>query len=185
MERTGHKKFKPQICAACGQTTEYPIRLDKGSALIVIAVSRAIRRKNQNRVHLFNEMLCKRGEYRNAYEAALDGKMSARAAGNALRPKYHGLIAQVEGGGKGEYLLTPKGAQFLRGMAVPAIAVIDKTKHKKKEYLDGETETATISRILRSDTPFWDLEWEIDEQSLALKRKVEAARTAAPQASLL
>lgn len=170
-------KFRPSICEGCGQTKTYPIRLDKGSALIVIAIARAVRKKNENKIHLFNETLYRKGEFANARDAAESGKMSARAAGNALRPKYHGLIAQVEGGGKGEYLLTPKGAQFLRGMAVPSIAIIDKTQHKKQDYFEPEVYRTTIGEILHDDQPYWDHEWEIDEKSLALKRRVEQSKS--------
>jgi hypothetical protein len=185
MERTGFKKFRPEVCGFCGQTTEYPIRIDKGSALIVIAIAKAVRNKGQNKIHLRNEMLVKKGMTDSAYSIAMSGKMTSTMIDNVLRPKYFGLVAQVDGGGGGEYLLTPRGAKFLRGESIPALAAIDKIKHMKKCYIDEQTERTTIRQLLKSDVPFWDLEWEIDEQSLALKRKVASDRAAAPQASLL
>ena len=176
MERIGHNRFKPELCASCGQTTEYPIRLDKGTAYIVIAIANAVRLKNKNRVHLRNEMLVKRGEYPSTRDVAIAGKMTATMIDNVLRAKYHGLVAQIDGGGTGEYLLTPKGARFLRGEAVPALAAIDKTKHVKKYYIDEETDWTTIGRILRGDTNFWDHAWDIDENTLSLKRRAVATR---------
>ena len=182
MERTGNKKYKPDVCTHCGQTTEYVIPLSKGAAVITIAIANAVRKRGENKVPII-EILYKKGEYPNVYAAAQDGRLLARAIGSASQPRYHGLIASVKKG-SGLYLLTPKGAKFLRGESVARLAVIDKIKSKNKGYLDEQTERTTIRQLLRSDQSFWDLEWEIDEQTLALKKRIAAARDAVPQAQL-
>jgi hypothetical protein len=184
MQRTGRRKFEPEVCAGCGQTTEYPIALDKGSALLVAALARAIRRKGENRIHLVREMVADRRGYARIEDMVRDGKITLRMEGNRSRPRYHGLIAFADKGG-GEYLLTPKGARFLRGESVPRVAVIDKAAKRKKHYLNEEADRITFAELARADAPFWDEAWEVDEATLALKRKVEARIEAAPQATLL
>lgn len=154
------EKFIPNSCEGCGQTTEYIIRLDKGSAYIVISIAAAVRRLNRNRVHLRNDMELSAGDIMSGFKslrrAVESGYMSSRMLDNVLRPKYFGLVAQVDGGGTGEYLLTPRGAKFIRGMEIEAAAIIDKKTHSKKEYWQPGGVT-NIMQLLRRDGALWDL----------------------------
>lgn len=156
-------KFKPHTCEGCGQTTTYALALDRGSALIVLAIYNAVRKKGTNLVHILDEMVVDPAEYGGKYQAMIeDGKMSVRMEGNISRPRFHGLIAQ--GKEAGWYLITPKGAKFLRGEKVPRVAIIDKRTHTKKEYLDPERDQATFGSLLKRETPFWQItNFEIDE----------------------
>lgn len=181
MEKTKKRKFEPHICETCTQTTEYVIRLDKGSAHIVMALAEAVRRCDRNRIHLKNDMLTTHPEELGGYNNMVAaGFMTSWMIGNVLRPKYFGLVAQVDGGGQGEYLLTPKGARFLRGDPVEAVAVIDKKTHSKKRYLEEEG-TVTIFDLLKRDqkgtTPYWNLQDLFDRNDYA-KRLVEEGATA-------
>ena len=72
-------------------------------------IARYIRTKGINVVHPRKEM---------------EGhSLSSNDVGNLSRARFHGLIAKVKGE-KGNYLLTTKGAKFLRGEAVPKYAII-------------------------------------------------------------
>lgn len=150
-------KFISKSCTSCGQSVDYDLSLDRGSALIVLAIYNAVRIKGENRVHLTNEMECRAEDFGSYREMISEGKMTSNMADNVLRAKYHGLVAQVDGGGRGEYLITPKGARFLRGERLPRVAVIDKTTHSKKAYWNEAEDTVTFGELLKKETPFWDL----------------------------
>lgn len=155
MENTNTKKFKPTICECCKQTTDYALNLDKGTAHIMIAIANAVKFKNLNRVHLRNDMEANAKDFSNYREMISEGRITSRMIDNILRAKYHGLVAQVDGGGAGEYLLTPKGARFLKGEPMPRTAVVDKATHSKKYYYD-EDDKVTIFELLRKEE-MWDI----------------------------
>lgn len=150
-----NKKYTPTKCECCGQTTDYEIKVDKGTATIVLAVYNAVRRLDRNQVHLTKDMEARAEDFESYQHMVSEGFMTSNMADNVLRAKYHGLVAQVEGGGRGEYLITRKGAEFLRGKAIPRTAIVDKVSHSKKTYLDLD-DTITFSTAMR-DAPWWDL----------------------------
>jgi len=165
MENKTQKTFKPTICECCKQTTDYELKLDKGTAIILIAIVNAIRLKNENRIHLRNEMECKRSDFKDYYEMALAGKMTSKMIDNILRAKYHGLVAQADGGGKGEYILTSKGSKFLLGEPVIRSCIVDKASHTKKCYWN-EDDKVTIGELLKTQRRFWvmpDVVMKLDE----------------------
>lgn len=150
--------FEESKCECCGQTTDYAVALDRGTALIVLAIYNAVRKKNKNKVHLRKEMECRDKDYSSYRDMVSDGHMTSRMIDNVLRAKYHGLVAQVDGGGQGEYLITPKGARFLRNEQLPRIAVIDKATHTKKQYWNEIEDRTTFTELMRKETPFWNIE---------------------------
>jgi hypothetical protein len=145
--------FTPHTCSECGQTTDYDLPLDKGSAMIVMAVANAVRRLNKNSVHFERDMLGTHEGGESYFSMIRGGYMTPMMARNIARPRYHGLIAFVEKG-TGEYLLTRKGADFIRGAPVKRIALIDKVLGKNAGYLETGGET-TIHELLRKETPMW------------------------------
>ena len=153
-------KYKPNVCSGCMQTTDYELPLDKGSAYIVIAIANAQRRLNKKEVHLEKEMLADRKDYVNIWEMAKAGKMYMRQIDNVLRPKYHGLVAQ--GSQSGTYLITKKGAKFLRGEAIPRTAIVEKRTHSKKAYWN-EHDTIDLPTLIKSDEIFF---WEGERDKL-------------------
>lgn len=162
MKKPNLPKFVPEDCTGCGQTTDYDIALDRGTALIVLALYNAVRLKGENCIHAVKEMVVDPREYPSYREMVQDGKMSFRMMSNIGRPRYHGLIAFVDKG-TAEYLLTPKGANFLWGRDVPRVAVVDKKTHTKKFYWNEEEDRVTFG-LLMKEAPFWDL----NERSLAV-----------------
>ena len=144
-------KFTPHVCNGCGQTTEYPLALDRGTAEIVIAIAAAIRRKGINVVHPTKEM-----EVSGAAPDFRSGWLNSNQIGNISRAHRHGLVAAVEGkGNAGNWLLTPKGAKFLKGARIPRYALVSKVTGHQEGYINPGTLTVTIGELLRKEE-HWD-----------------------------
>lgn len=149
----GTKKFSADVCTSCTQTKNYLLSLDRGAALIALAVSHAVGRLGRNRIHLQREMERDRKEFKSLKEMVEQGFMDSVMVRNAPRPRYHGLIAfQERGGGTGEYLLTPKGSRFTHGAKVPHVAIIDKVHHCNAGYWDEEGDQVTIFQLLKESS---------------------------------
>jgi len=140
-------KYEPKKCEHCTQTLDYALALDRGTALIVLAVHYAIRRLGRNSVHLVKDML--ESEYQSINQLVSEGKMTMRMIGNATRARYHGLIAF--GDEPGTYVLTHKGREFVHMAPVKHTAIIDKVRGCNAGYLDDEV---TIVDLLKGDV-FW------------------------------
>jgi len=98
------------------------------------AIARFIQIKGKNDVHPRNEM---EGEY-----------LSSNHVGNLSRPRMHGLIAHVTENGvrkAGRYLITKKGADFLKGASIPRYAIISKAEGHQVGYFAPETLTCSIN----------------------------------------
>lgn len=116
-------KFTPSKCSCCKQTQEYLLPIDRGTCEILKAIARKIEMKKINLVHLRNE---------------LEGvSLTSNQVGNATRPRSHGLIAKVKGH-PGNYCLTTKGAQFLRGQPIHKYAIRSKVEDRTVGYWGEE-----------------------------------------------
>lgn len=163
-EKKSEPKFESEICECCKQTTDYALSLDRGTAMIVLAVYNRVRMKNENRVHLRDEMEVGQKEYEDYRVMISEGHITSRMIDNVLRAKYHGLLAQVDGGGRGEYLITRKGAAFLRDVPLNRVAIIDKATHTKKYYWNEGNDMVTFSKLMAKETIFWRIEpFDVDE----------------------
>jgi hypothetical protein len=171
--------FEPEICDGCGQSKTYLLPIDWGTAVIVKAVAARIRAKQINIVHPTKEMEVPGDEW--SYDRAVtEGVLTSTQIGNFTRARVHGLIArhQTE---TGNWLLTKKGAQFLRGDRIPNLAVIKKCRKvadedareasHKVDYFMPETYSCTIHEIMRpgSKTPVWEgIDFDIVEGRIVL-----------------
>ena len=172
-------KFKPAVCECCQQTTEVDYALAKGHVNILLAIYNAVREKGVNFVHLNNEMLCHKSDFKSVREMVAAGRLTHTMINNTSTPRYHGLIAFADEGGA--YLITPKGADFLfRNKAIPRTAIVDKKTHTKKFYLD-ETDTVTFGQLMRKETPWWDF----NDATLVKLGLAERPAAPAEQASLI
>lgn len=125
-------KYTPEKCESCNQTTTYAMRIDHGTADILLSMLYAVRRLGRNRVHLMKDMVAKASDFPSYRAMLLDGYMTPRMIGNATRARYHGLIAFADK--PGEYVITRKGSDFLKGELVPLMVIVDKTKHTNAGY---------------------------------------------------
>lgn len=161
-----YDKYEPHVCGECSQTKDYALPMDPGGALIVLAVANAVKRLERNRVHLQKEMECDPKDFGGIIAAARAGFMSSRMEGNASRPRYHGLIAHVEEG-SGEYLITRKGAAFLKGASIARVAIIDKVHHHNVGYWNESSDRITFRELAfksnREPLSFWNLEETVRE----------------------
>src|SRR3990167_8689372 len=140
-------------CPTCGQSTTYLLAIDKGTIKIVKAIALFIKGKGYNAVHPRKEM---EGKY-----------LTSNEVGNLSRPRFHGLIAKVEGN-SGNYLLTRKGVLFLKGEPIPRCAIISKAEGRQIGYTDEDP--ITISQI---DGSYWEgIDYEIHEGQIIKNPKV-------------
>lgn len=147
------KHFDRKPCAACGQTTEYLVGLDKGAAYTVIAFYAAVRRKGLNCLHPAKEMLVMNREW-TPERCRDEGVITPQMRNDLKHAGAHGLIAKVRGE-PGNWCLTRKGAEFLRGARIPKYAVLSKTEGKQIGYWEPDGQNVTIADLLKSAT-FWD-----------------------------
>lgn len=132
-------KYEPEKCECCGQTTTYILAIDRGTVEIVKKIALFIGNKGINAVHPRKE---------------LEGKgLSSNQVGNLSRPRFHGLIAKVKGNA-GNYLLTRKGAKFLRGEPIPKFAIISKAEGKQIGYFDPENEVCNVDEFFGGE--YWE-----------------------------
>ena len=130
-------EYKPEICEHCGQTETYILGLDHGTVDIVRAIAKKIGEKGINIVHPRKENVLTNTQWC-----------------NIARPRFHGLIAAVKGK-RGNFLLTKKGAAFLRGETVPRYAIVSKVEGHQIGYFEQENNKVTISDLLAKGE-YWE-----------------------------
>lgn len=167
--------FKPLVCECCGQAKTYALPIDWGTRVIVEAVARKIRLKKINTVHPTKEMEVPAREW--TYRRAItEGVLTSTQIGNLTRARVHGLLAKNEKE-PGNWVLTTKGAKFLKGERIPKIAEILKTQtvngkpSHKMRYYEPEKYTTTIHEIQKPevDAPVWEaIDFEIVEGRVVL-----------------
>lgn len=144
-------EYEPEVCECCGMTKTYLLSVDRGTALIVMAIARKIQEKGVNAVHPRKE---------------IEGKgLTSNQVGNLSRPTRHGLITHVKGE-RGNYLLTPKGAKFLRGEVIPRYAIVAKGSGKQIGYHQPEKYNVVISQVLKENEYWEGINYEIVEGNI-------------------
>lgn len=92
----------------------------------------------------------------------LDLRISAAQRANVTKLVRHGLIAHVAKakGSAGYFLLTRKGAGFLRGEPIPKYAIIEKAFKGQKshllEYFKPELHTCIVYEFADPEMPMWE-----------------------------
>jgi hypothetical protein len=147
-------EYKPQVCECCHQTTTYLLPVDRGTVDILYAIATAIYNKGINVIHPRKEMEDKQTQY---YDVMIKmGKLTSNQVGNLSRPRFHGLIAKVRDN-PGNYCLTKKGADFLKGKEIPRFAIISKSEGHQIGYFEEERYTVTIKDFNESlDSAYWE-----------------------------
>ena len=128
--------YLPERCHCCNQTTTYLLPLDKGAVDIVKAIAVAIRKKGVNIIHPRKEMeVEKKLDYQTMIR---EGLLTSNQVGNLSKARFHGMIAHIKDN-RGNYCLTTKGAEFLKGTDVPRFAIISKKDgHQIGYYIEKE-----------------------------------------------
>lgn len=146
------EELKEKVCHACNQTKNYFIGLDRGTVIILKALSKRIELKGVNAVHLNKEMEVPKKMWR--YEwAVTDGVLTSRQIGNITRARVHGLVAKVKES-SGSWCITDKGFDFLRGMPIDKYKEIDKATKRSETYMPGKFLVTAQSLMKKED--FWE-----------------------------
>lgn len=146
------EKYIPEKCECCSQSKTYLIPIDPGAVDILKAVAKAILNKGINCVHPRKEMEVPKTP--NHDLMIKDGYLTSNQVGNLTRPRLHGLIAKVRGQ-PGNYCLTPKGADFLKGKSIPKYAIKSKVTGHQIGYWLEEKHQVTI-KDFSSDEGYWE-----------------------------
>lgn len=150
------EKYVSPICPHCEQTTHYDLNLDRGISYLLIAIYNRVKLNGKNDVHIQNEMAVEHHNYENIKDLATAGLITFKMEKNVARARKHGLIAFVDRG-SGRYLITRKGANFLRGEDVPRTAIVKKGGSTEGYWLPEKNRT-TIRELIKS-APFWDIDF--------------------------
>ncbi len=132
--------YKADRCECCGQTTTYIVAIDKGAVNIMKKIAKAVEKKGINCLHLAKERVLNHSELC-----------------NIIRPRFHGLVAHVEGEKmKGNFCLTNKGIEFLNGAEIPRYAVVSKAESRQVGYFDPENLKTSISTYNKPGEEYWE-----------------------------
>lgn len=127
-------------CECCGQSLYTTSKLSKGNAEMMISIQKFIGQKGINVFHPKKELL--------------DGSfITANQRGNISHLGNHGLIAKHHEAGN--WVLTTKGLDFLKGVPVKKTAVIEKSSKTTVGYLTSDG-FVTIQELMKSQ-PYWDV----------------------------
>ncbi len=155
--------YQAEICPHCGQTETYLMTIDAGTCDIVRAISAAIRRKQENIVHVRNEM--ELGKNQLEYNKMIrEGYLTSNMVGNLSKARSQGLIARVDGK-PGFYCLTHKGAEFLKGASIPKYAIMSKvTGHNIGYWFENEERVKMKDLIKNGD--YWEIDFNIVDRAV-------------------
>ena len=146
------KNLEQDICGCCGQTTHYYLAIDKGTAEVLLRIARFIKDKGINVVHPRKEM---EGIY-----------LTSNQVGNLSRLRMNGLIAKVKGeDNAGNYCLTTKGLNFLKGAEIHRVALIRKSTSDSELRVEGHVpdDMVTLKDIMNSEDYWEGINYDIRE----------------------
>ena len=144
-------------CPTCNhESKSYLQRLNKGSVDSLINFRRAVGHHNRNDIHLYRDM------------DGTDFELTAAQKMNWTKLRFFGLVAKVKENGehkRGYWLLTARGAAFLRG----ELAVPKRVKTLNNRKIDESEETVTIKDIMKDkEIPYFDDLYDIVSEPQAL-----------------
>lgn len=147
------------VCEHCGaQSYSYWHPITSGLVNALVKFRRAVIAKGDNSVHTRKDM------------DGTPNELEKSEYANWTMLRYHGLVAKDKGAGRGYWLLTHRGAEFLKGnLAVPA-----RVKVLNNHIVDRDQQYVSIRDVLGTVPYFETIE--------TLEREGEAVN---PQLSLL
>lgn len=156
------KKDKNKVCETCGQRVYTLSSLNKGIVNILIACSKFVEKKGVNVFHPEKELLA-------------HGYITANQRGNISHLGNHGLIAKHHEAGN--WVMTKKGLDFLRGAAINKVAVIEKATKTTVGYV-SDAGQATLRDIIGNSEEYWQgCNYEIHNGRVVPKESVLKQQT--------
>lgn len=118
------------------------------------AFARAIRNKGVNVLHMAKEAQAEPGM--SVAQAVAAGKLTLSMIKNSSRARSHGLLARVEDK-SGNWCLTRKGIEFLKGGSIPKYVVVSKVTGETTGHWQPEKYQITINKLLKDySTVYWE-----------------------------
>ena len=132
-----------KYCPHCEQKMTYELNVDKGSVETLETISRFIKQKGINCIHVSKE---------------IGNRLSNYQIGNLSILRFHGLIEKVKGH-PGNYCLTTKGLDFGNGkVSIIKTAIIQKGKKSEPPHLLGYVgDVVNIKDSSSSQEPYWNM----------------------------
>lgn len=129
-----------RTCPTCGhEATAYWHPVTKGLVQALIKVRRAVIAKGDYSIHTSRDM------NGTPYE------LTKMEYSNFTKLRYHGLVAKDDSKGKGYWILTRRGAKFLKG----EISIPEKVKTLNNEVLDRSLGRVNVKDVLAGDVLMW------------------------------
>lgn len=143
-------------CPTCGhEETAYWRTLNAGNVRALIKFRRAIGYHGRNEIHLYKDM------------DGHDFKLTTAEQMNWTKLRFHGLVAKVKEDGqikRGYWLLTARGAAFLRGdLDVPR-----KVKTLNNRVIEHDDVYVSVDQVAGSRPVFDDL-WDMQRERQPLE----------------
>lgn len=173
-----HQAYQPEVCERCKQTTTYLLPVDRGTVDIVKAIATAIGKKGINVIHPRKEMEISSRANPDYKQMVQEGILTSNQINNLSRPRFHGLIAKVKNE-PGNYCLTEKGGQFLRGREIPRFAIVSKAEGRQIGYYE-ELEYRVQLKDFAPDEEYWEgINFDIVEGRIVKDLPVKEAESTA------
>lgn len=129
---------------------EYWHRLTPGLVSALVKLHRAVRYYNRNRIHIHDDM---------KIGARPDFRLTDNEWTNFTKLRFHALAAKIddENNHSGYWLITRRGAQFLRGLT----AVPQRVKTYRNRVIDHD-EKLVAMRDFQRKVPWFEREFDYD-----------------------
>lgn len=169
--------YKKETCECCGQTTTYASKINRGLASMLRTFANAVQTRGNNITMKDLIVDPKAEEWSDPAARRNGGRITPTQYDNRSHLRCHGLIANI---GTNKYCLTKKGAAFLRGEPVEAIAIVQKKTHSNIGYLADPNGTimTTIQEVYRGKEGYWaGWDYDIVDGELVFRTPVESTET--------
>lgn len=146
-------KYKKEVCSHCQQTTTYALKINKGLVDLLMAFANAVKIRGNDIVA--TKIICPT-RITDRITRMERGWITDVQYSNLSHLRYHGLIASI---GTNRYCLTSKGASFLRGEEVEAVAIVNKAQKMNIGYLaddNGKIYRTNMKTVFKGKDGYWD-----------------------------
>lgn len=140
-----------ECCPTCGQEVrKYWHRLTPGLANALVKFAKGVQYKGRNSVHLRHDM------------EGHEFELTRDEWSNFTKLRYHGLAVKDKNAGAGYWLLTARGASFLRGdLAIPA-----KVQTFNNRVIDHDGPEIYLRDVYRQDVPHFEAIQDIEYETV-------------------
>ncbi len=158
-----NETYHPTVCECCDQALDYRVGLSKGHVRLMAKFAAAIRAKGINAVVPSKELAT--GKWGIPFTVT---EMKALS-----QVRLHGLLAMSREHA-GNWLLTTKGADFLRGRSIPRYALVLKRNKATSEhttgYWEAERNMITAGELLKEGEYWRHIDFIVHESRIIYEK---------------